>query len=63
MKEKPEFVSEDHLSYLDSLRETGVTNMFGAASYVQASFPELTERQARSVLAYWMETFTERHPA
>ena len=28
--EKPEYLTEEHLLYLDQLRESGVTNMFGA---------------------------------
>lgn len=59
--EKPGFVKEAHLVYLDKLRQSGVTNMFGAASYVRAKFSELSSWQARDVLVYWMETFSERH--
>lgn len=51
---------QECLEYLDFLRETGVTNMFGATPYLVANrdLPQLT---ARAVLAYWMETFGERH--
>ena len=60
--EKPEFLTEEHLVYLDRLRESGVTNMFGAAPFILDQFPELTEKEAKQVLIYWMETFGERHP-
>ncbi len=60
---KPECVTEDHLEFLDDLRESGVTNMFGATPYVQEAFPELRPGQARKVLTYWMETFSERQEA
>ena len=60
--EKPEFLTEEHLVYLDRLRESGVTNMFGAAPFILDQFPELTEKEAKQVLTYWMETFGERHP-
>lgn len=61
---RPDFVAEEHLEYLDKLRESGDTNMFGAASYLYArGFPELnTLKQARSVVSYWMATFEQRHP-
>jgi uncharacterized protein YciI len=59
-EERPEFVTDEHLEYLDELRESGVTNMFGAAPYVEDEF-ELTREQARRVLTYWMHTFSERH--
>lgn len=54
--------TKEQLEYLDALRESGVTNMFGAAPYLKKKFPELTEAEARSILVRWMETFTERHP-
>jgi hypothetical protein len=61
MIEKPEFVTEEMLEFLDDLRESGVTNMFGARPYVEREFPELTTEQAKKVLIYWMESFSERH--
>jgi len=60
-KTKPDFVTEDHLYYLDVLRESGATNMFGAAPYLQDEYPDLTRDEARQVLTYWMRTFSERH--
>ena len=59
--ERPEVLEEEHLAYLDALRESGETNMFGAGSYVQEQF-DLSKREARAVLSYWMESFSERHP-
>ena len=50
-------VTQEHLTYLDELRESGVTNMFGAGAYVERRFPELTKSEARMVLTYWMENF------
>lgn len=60
-KTKPEKCTEKHLEYLDDLRESGKTNMYGAAPYLQKEFPGLNDREAREVLTYWMETFDERH--
>jgi hypothetical protein len=57
---KPEFLIKDHLIYLDSLRESGITNMFGAAQYLTKAFP-INIKEARIVLKYWMETFSERN--
>ena len=42
--------------YLDNLRESGVTNMFGAAPYLESEF-YMTSRDARDVLSKWMKTF------
>ena len=55
--ERPCFVEDKHLQYLDVLRGSGATNMFGAASYLTEMFPNLTRLQARKSLLYWMETF------
>jgi len=58
--EKPEIVEEAHLVYLDDLRDSGETNMFGAGPYVEATF-DLNKKEARSIVKYWMETYSERH--
>jgi len=50
----------EYFEYLDDLRESGVTNMFGAAPYLQEAFG-LSRYEARVVLLKWMETFNERH--
>ena len=49
------------LAYLDKLRESGVTNMFGAVPYVRDTFL-LPHQEATDSLRYWMRTFSERHP-
>jgi hypothetical protein len=62
-QQQPSFaITEGMLKYLDELRESGVTNMFGAAPYVQRRFPQLDQQEARKVLSYWMQTFATRHP-
>jgi hypothetical protein len=51
----------DHaLDYLDKLRLSGVTNMFGAAPYLVAWSGEWDIHTARKVLSYWMKTFESR---
>jgi len=54
--ERPEIVTQEHLKYLDNLRESGTTNMFGAPEYVHNSF-DVTRQEAREIVKYWMETF------
>ena len=49
------------LLYLDGLRETGVTNMFGAGPYLVEEF-SIGRAESHAVLAWWMETFDSRHP-
>ena len=50
----------EYFEYLDKLRESGVTNMYGAGSYLADEFG-LETRNAREVLGKWMRTFSERH--
>lgn len=53
--------TEEHLQFLDNLRKSGVTNMFGGAAFLSRRFPELSKAEARQILAEWMDTFGERH--
>lgn len=41
--------------YLDGLRESGKTNMFGAVPYLIAEFPELSSESAQVILVNWMK--------
>lgn len=60
--DKPIFVTEKYLQFLDNLRESGATNMYGATPYITTAFPKLGKDKAMQVLQYWMRTFSERHP-
>lgn len=42
--------------YLEELRRSGVTNMYGAASYLIDEF-DLTHNEATSILADWMRNY------
>ncbi len=53
-----EGVEKDMFIYLDELRDSGVTNMFGAAPYLQREFG-LEKREAREILAKWMQSMNE----
>ncbi len=58
---RPASVEETHLIFLDELRESGETNMFGAGLYLREEFG-LTSVQTNEILGYWMESFRERSP-
>tara|TARA_R100000152_G_C6770333_1_gene196474 strand:- start:606 stop:833 length:228 start_codon:yes stop_codon:yes gene_type:complete len=49
-------------AFLDRLRESGITNMWGASPYIREMFPEIQRYEANRLLVKWMETFEERHP-
>lgn len=57
---RPDLLETEYLVYLDSLRKSGVTNMFGAAPYLAEEYG-LELSFARQVLSYWMKTFGDRH--
>lgn len=42
--------------FLEKLRESGVTNMFGAAPYLQSAF-DISHKEAVSILVDWMDNY------
>lgn len=51
-------MNQEHKKFLDDLRESGKTNMFGAAPYLEAEF-DLERKEAKAVLMEWMDSFRE----
>lgn len=51
---------EKQFRYLDQLRESSVTNMYGAAPYLEQAFPRWSREWYQNVLRLWMDTFGER---
>jgi hypothetical protein len=47
---------QEYYDYLVELRDSGVTNMFGAGPYLQEAFG-LDKRTAREVLMSWMGSY------
>lgn len=56
---KPAHATEEMLSYLDELRESGKVNMYAAAPHIEQKFT-LTMTEARQALAYWMKTYNQK---
>lgn len=46
-------MEEEVFEYLDGLRESGVTNMFGATPYIVREF-SISKNEARELLTKWM---------
>lgn len=42
--------------YLDDLRSSGITNMFGATRFLTGAFG-VSEREGSQILSAWMDTF------
>ena len=51
-------LEQEAMRFLNVLRESGVTNMFGAAPYVEDEFG-IDKREARRILSLWMQNFNE----
>jgi hypothetical protein len=45
----------EHVKFLDDLRESGKTNMFGAAPFLARRF-KLPIEEARKILTEWMKS-------
>ena len=52
-------MNRTYFQFLDSLRESGQINMFGAAP-VLADMYDLSKSEARTIVKEWMETYGER---
>lgn len=49
---------KEMFDYLNDLRLSGATNMFGASPYLADEF-DIDKYEARKVLSKWMENFNE----
>jgi hypothetical protein len=49
---------QNYFSYLDVLRDSGVTNMFLASPYLEEEFG-LSRREAKDVLLTWIKSFNK----
>ena len=55
-------LAEEVFPYLDELRKSGVTNMYGAHRYVMEDFC-MDKAMAIKLVQAWMETFKEKDDA
>lgn len=54
----------EYYTYLDELRRSGITNMWGAAPYLKEAFEEIDDiTVARNILKDWQDTFADRRKA
>ena len=45
--------------FLENLRKSGVTNMYGAAPYLMEEF-DLSKHEAREILTDWMKNYNPK---
>ncbi len=56
-QERPSACLQEHLEFLDELRESGITNMMVAQPYLMLEFSALDDKESSAILSYWMATF------
>ena len=49
-------ITAEHFDFLDDLRSSGVTNMFGAGPYIVTEFG-VSRRESHDILRAWQKTF------
>jgi hypothetical protein len=49
---------QEVLEYLNTLRDSGVTNMFGATPYIEDEFG-LNKKESKRLLLLWMNNFND----
>lgn len=50
---------EQYYNYLEWLRRSGQTNMYGAAPFLVSEFKEVNYEKAGEILGYWMVNYAE----
>lgn len=53
-------MDEKYINYLNDLRESGETNMFGAAIYVEQTFG-VSKDESRKIVKHWMKNFKNKN--
>ena len=48
----------DYYKFLEVLRQSGVTNMYGAVPYLQ-EYDDLNDAKAGNILSSWMENYEQ----
>ena len=62
MEENKNPIREEWREYyctLENIRESGITNMFGAAPYLKELHQELSHKLAQAILVNWMRNYNE----
>ena len=52
--QEPYNMTTAHVEFLNELRASGQTNMFGARDFLMDEFIDLKEKEATAILLYWM---------
>ena len=55
--EQADYITDEHLKWLDDLQESGTVNMYSASVPLLSKFRELSMDEAKIVVTYWMNTY------
>ena len=47
----------DVFIFLEELRQSGVTNMFGALPYLEREFPDMDKRRLKKLLMFYFQNY------
>ncbi len=50
---------QEVLNFLNDLRSSAITNMFGAVPYIKNAFPDVPSKEVKDLLLLWMSNFNE----
>lgn len=50
---------EQYYQVLENIRQSGITNMFGASPYLREFCPELKREEANEILCNWISNYNE----
>lgn len=59
--DRPPYCTEKHLEYLNTLRSTGVVNMYSSGAWLERAFPKLAKWQVDGIILYYMSSHQRRH--
>ena len=57
MSKRPSNITDEHLEFLDDLKDSSAINMMGASSYVEEEFG-VDRMEATELVQYWMNSFS-----
>ena len=50
---------EEYYKTLEAIRRTGVVNMWGAHPYLNACYPDMSDKEAQNILCNWIHNYDE----
>ena len=50
---------EEYYQVLEGIRQSGISNMFGAAPYLKEFCPELSHKLSQAILVNWIRNYDE----